>query len=179
MKKVFGLVGYSGVGKTTLIERLLAHFVAQGWRVSVIKHTHHTFDLDRPGKDSWRHRAAGANEVLLAGAQRWVLMHELRNETEPEIEQQLAQLSPCDLVLVEGYKRSPIPKLELWRSTHTEAIGRPMRFVEDPYILAVASDLPQALPTACPLPILHLDDVAGIADLIVQTLHLTRADEST
>src|SRR5512140_574785 len=119
--KVFGFAGYSGAGKTTLIEALIPRFTARGLKVSLIKHTHHNFDVDRPGKDSYRHREAGASEVMLVCDQRWAIMHELRGETEPPFEEQLARLSPCDLVLVEGFKYSPIPKLEV----HRPAYGKP------------------------------------------------------
>jgi molybdopterin-guanine dinucleotide biosynthesis adapter protein len=111
--KAFGFAGPSGSGKTTVIENVIPLFSAMGLSVSAIKHTHHDFDVDRPGKDSWRQRQAGAKEVLLTSDTRWVLMHELRGAPEPELPQQLAHLSRCDLVLVEGFKRQPIPKLEV------------------------------------------------------------------
>ena len=114
--KQFGLAGYSGSGKTTLLEQLLPQLNAKGLRVAVIKHAHHAFDIDKPGKDSYRHRAAGASEVMIASDQRWVLMHELRGEREPSLAALTARLSPCDLVLVEGYKREPIPKLEIYKT---------------------------------------------------------------
>ena len=111
--KVFGFAGWSGSGKTTLIEQVIPAITARGLRVSVIKHAHHGFDIDKPGKDSWRHREAGASEILLVSDQRWVLMHELRGAPEPDLDAQLAHLSPCDLVLVEGFKAVQIPKLEV------------------------------------------------------------------
>src|SRR5229473_750240 len=114
--KIFGFAGWSGSGKTTLIEKLIPRFVQRGLRVSLIKHAHHTFDVDQPGKDSWRHRHAGAAEVLVTSSRRWVLMHELRGAQEPAFEQQLERLSPCDLLLVEGFKFVAIPKLEVWRA---------------------------------------------------------------
>lgn len=160
--KVFGLAGYSGSGKTTLIEKLIPLIRQEGLRVSVIKHTHHDFDLDRPGKDSWRHRQAGAQEVLLTCDARWVLMHELRHEPEPTLEEQLKVLSPCDLVLVEGFKQTPIAKLEVHRPAH----GRPPLWPENPSIVAVASDAP----LDCPLPLLDLNDAATIARFILDYL---------
>ena len=119
---VLGFAGYSGSGKTTLIERLLPRLVASGRRVSLIKHAHHAFDVDRPGKDSWRHREAGCTEVLVASAKRWALMHELRGSAEPSLDQHLARLSPCDLVLVEGWKHAAIAKLEV----HRAEVGAPL-----------------------------------------------------
>src|SRR6187402_23834 len=107
--KVIGLAGWSGAGKTTLLTRVIPHLLGEGLRVSVIKHAHHNFDVDVPGKDSWRHREAGAAEVLVSSGKRWALMHELRGAAEPTLEDQLKQLSPCDVVLVEGYKTAPIP----------------------------------------------------------------------
>lgn len=163
--KVFGFAGYSGAGKTTLIEQLIPRLVARGLRVSLIKHAHHGFDIDRPGKDSWRHREAGASEVLIASGQRWVLMHELRNEAEPDLARQLQLMSPCDLVLVEGFKQAPIPKLEV----HRPALGLPLIHPADPHILAVASDAP--IPTA--LRVLDLNDVDAVASFVVAELGLS------
>jgi molybdopterin-guanine dinucleotide biosynthesis protein B len=157
--KVFGFAGFSGAGKTTLIEKLIPRFTAQGLRVSLIKHTHHDFDVDQPGKDSWRHRQAGAHEVLLTCDKRWVLMHELRGAPEPSLTEQLGLLSPCDLVLVEGFKQTPISKLEV----HRPACGKPPLWPENPSIVAVASDAP----LACPLPVLDLNDPDAIARFIL------------
>jgi len=162
--KTFGFAGWSGSGKTTLIEKLIPLFVQRGLRVSLIKHAHHTFDVDVPGKDSYRHRHAGATEVLVTSSRRWVLMHELRGEQEPTFEQQLKHLSPCDLLIVEGFKFAPIPKLEVWRKATGEALLHP----RDPHIVAVASDV--AVETR--LPRFDLNDVAAIAGFIVQNQKL-------
>jgi molybdopterin-guanine dinucleotide biosynthesis protein B len=162
--KVFGIAGYSGSGKTTLLEKLIPQFTARGLKVSVIKHAHHGFDIDRPGKDSYRHRAAGASEVLLSCNDRWALMHERRDESEVCLDELLARLAPCDLVLVEGFKQEPIPKLEVYRPEN----GKSPLFPERSDIVAVASDV--ALATS--LPRLALDDVAGIADFVMNTLQL-------
>ena len=164
--KVFGFAGYSGSGKTTLIEQLIPRFVAMGLKVSLIKHAHHGFDIDRPGKDSYRHREAGASEVLLTSDRRWVLMHELRGEREPTLEEQLRLLSPCDLALVEGYKSNDlIPKLEVYRP----AIGKPPIHPGHPNIVAVASDA--KVDTL--LPQLDINDPDAIARFIVDHLQLT------
>ena len=162
--KVFGIAGYSGSGKTTLLEKLIPQFTARGLRVSVIKHAHHGFDIDRPGKDSYRHREAGASEVLLSCNDRWALMHERRDGSDVTLDDLLARLAPCDLVLVEGFKQEPIPKLEVYRPE----IGKPPLFPERSDIVAVASNV--ALATS--LPRLVLDDVATIADFVMNTLQL-------
>jgi molybdopterin-guanine dinucleotide biosynthesis adapter protein len=138
--KVFGFAGWSGSGKTTLIEQVIAELTRRGKCVSLIKHAHHTFDVDQPGKDSHRHRVAGASQVLVSSANRFALMHELRGEPELSWQQAVALLAPCDLVLIEGYKRAPIPKIEIWRA----AIGKPLLFPTDPHIVALATD--DALP---------------------------------
>jgi molybdopterin-guanine dinucleotide biosynthesis protein B len=162
--KIFGFAGWSGSGKTTLIEQLIPRFTKRGLKVSLIKHAHHSFDVDQPGKDSYRHRHAGAMEVLVTSSRRWVLMHELHGEPEPSIEEQIQHLSPCDLLLVEGFKHAPIPKLEVWRA----ATGEPMLHPNDPEIVAVASD--QRIDTR--LPLLDLGDVDGIAAFILGHLRL-------
>ncbi|MBW7900250.1 MAG: molybdopterin-guanine dinucleotide biosynthesis protein B [Rhodocyclaceae bacterium] len=170
--KIFGIAGYSGSGKTTLLERLIPRLTARGLRVSVIKHAHHGFDIDRPGKDSYRHREAGASEVMLTGGERWALLHELRDEAEPTLAGYLAHFSPCDLVLVEGFKNEPVPKLEV----HRPANGKPPLWPENPNVVAVATDAPgeARLPAYLPahLPILDLNDVEAIADFVVDTLNL-------
>lgn len=163
--KVMGIVGWSGSGKTTLIERLLPMLAQQGLKVSVVKQSHHDIEIDRPGKDSWRHRQAGAHEVLLSTPYRWVLMHELRAAPEPGLDELLERLSACELVLVEGFKRADHPKLEVWRSV----LGKPLLHGDDPRILAVASDIP--LPGRRRY---DLDDTAAICRFI---LEVTRAHE--
>ena len=165
--KVAGVVGWKDNGKTTLVVRLVGHLVAQGYRVSTVKHAHHEVDLDRPGKDSWRHREAGASEVILATSRRWALIHELRDEPEPPLDALLDHLAPADLVLVEGFKRFPHPKVEVHRALR----GTPLLAREDPTIVAVASDEP--LP-GLHVPVLDLDDVAGIAALLLRRLELAR-----
>jgi molybdopterin-guanine dinucleotide biosynthesis protein B len=162
--KVFGFAGWSGSGKTTLIEQLIPRFVKRGLSVSLIKHAHHTFDVDQPGKDSYRHRHAGASEILVTSSRRWVLMHELRGAHEPPFEEQLKRMSPCDLLLVEGFKFAPIPKLEVWRAE----TGEPLLHPNDPHIVAVASDAK----VETKLPLLDLNDVDGIASFILKKLEL-------
>ena len=162
--KIFGFAGWSGSGKTTLIEKLIPRLAARGLRVSLIKHAHHTFDVDQPGKDSYRHRHAGASEILVTSSRRWVLMHELRGAHEPSFDEQVKRISPCDLLLVEGFKFAPIPKLEVWRAEPGEALLHP----NDPHIVAVASDTR----VETTLPLLDLNDVAGIARFILGHLKL-------
>ena len=162
--KVFGIAGYSGSGKTTLLEKLIPQFTARGLRVSVIKHAHHGFDIDRPGKDSYRHREAGASEVLLSCTDRGALMRERRGGSDVTLDELLARLAPCDLVLVEGFKQEPIPKLEVYRPEN----GKPPLFPERSDIVAVASNVALAVS----LPRLALDDVAAIADFVMNTLQL-------
>ncbi len=162
--KVFGFAGWSGSGKTTLIEKLIPRFTKRGLRVSLIKHAHHTFDVDQPGKDSYRHRHAGATQVLVTSSRRWVLIHELRGAPEPSFEEQLQHLSPCDLLIVEGFKHAPIPKLEVWREETGEAPLHP----QDPHVVAVASDA--QLETK--LPLLDLNDDAAIETFILTHLGL-------
>ncbi len=160
--KVIGFAGYSGAGKTTLIEQLIPRFVARGLRVSLIKHAHHLFDVDKPGKDSYRHREAGATEVMITSGHRWALMHELRGAPEPSLHEQLARFSPCDLVLVEGFKHAPIPKIEVCRP----GLGKPMLYPDDPDIIAVAADA--AIETR--LPVLDLNRPDDIAEFVLAHL---------
>ena len=156
--KVIGLAGWSGAGKTTLLSRLLPHFIGEGLRVSVIKHAHHEFDVDVPGKDSWVHRQSGAVEVLVSSTRRWALMHELRGANEPKLPELLAKMSPVDLVLIEGFKREPHRKIEV----HRAANGKPALFPDDPGIVGIATDT--KLETT--LPMAHLDDIGAIAAMI-------------
>ncbi|WP_374339989.1 molybdopterin-guanine dinucleotide biosynthesis protein B [Methyloversatilis sp.] len=158
--KVFGFAGYSGSGKTTLIEQLIPHFVMEGLTVSLVKHAHAGFDIDRPGKDSHRLREAGCTEVMLVSNNRWVLMHELRGRPEPTLDEQITAMGDCDLLLVEGYKASPIPKLEI----HRPSYGRPLMYPDNPHVVAVATDEPMELP----LPRLDLNDVESIAGFILR-----------
>ena len=160
--KIFGFAGWSGSGKTTLIEQLIPRLVARVGKVSLIKHAHHAFDVDQPGKDSWRHREAGCTEVLVSSAQRYALMHELRGAPELSLPEAIDLLAPCALVLVEGYKTHPLPKLEIWRP----AVGKPLLHPRDPHVLAVATDAPSAL-TDCGLPVFGLDQPDEIATFVV------------
>jgi molybdopterin-guanine dinucleotide biosynthesis protein B len=163
--RIFGFAGWSGSGKTTLIEQLIPRLAARGLTVSLIKHAHHRFDIDQPGKDSFRHRHAGCSEVLVTSATRWALIHELRGGAELAMHEALARLSHCDLALVEGFKAAAIPKLEIWRAE----VGKPPLHPDDPYIVAIATDSPGALPpgSAERLPVLRLDDYDAAATLII------------
>jgi len=164
--KVLGVCGWSGAGKTTLIERLIVELKALGQRVSVVKHAHHRFDIDHEGKDSWRHRKAGAFEVLVASSKRLALMREYEAEADPDVHALIAELSPvCDWVIVEGFKHADLLKLEVWR----DAVGSPPLYPSDPYVVAVATDKPEALPSPTALPVLSLDDPAAIAQWMMQT----------
>jgi molybdopterin-guanine dinucleotide biosynthesis adapter protein len=158
--RIFGLAGWSGSGKTTLITRLLPTLVESGVTVSTIKHAHHEFDIDQPGKDSFRHRQAGASEVLISSSARWALMHEHRGAREPMLAELLARMTPVDLVIVEGFKREPFPKLEI----HRRALGKPLLCLDDPDIVAVASD---TAIDGLRLPRLALDDAPAIARFII------------
>jgi len=151
---VFGVTGWKNAGKTTLTERLVAEFVRRGWRVATVKHAHHTVDIDHPGTDSFRHRAAGATEVALVGGQRYAIM---REQAEPSLAEVLARLAPADLVLIEGYKREPHPKIEV------RAGDVPSLAANDPAIVAIAADTP---PAETGLPWFRRDDIVAIADLI-------------
>ena len=156
--KVIGLAGWSGAGKTTLLARLIPHFQAGGLRVSVIKHAHHSFDVDVPGKDSWVHRQSGAVEVLVSSGKRWALMHELRGAAEPRLPELLIKLSRVDLVVVEGFKSEPHRKIEV----HRLANGKPLMFPDDPAIAGIATD--GTVETT--LPSVHLDDIPAIAAMM-------------
>ena len=158
--RVFGLAGWSGSGKTTLMTALIPLFVARGITVSTIKHAHHAFDVDQPGKDSWRHRQAGASEVMVVSERRWALMHELRSEPEPDLDQLLPRMTPVDLLLVEGFKRYPHPKIEVFRPS----LGKPPLHNDDRFVVAVASD--EELPEM-QLPLLPLENPTAIADFIL------------
>ncbi|MEA2741212.1 MAG: molybdopterin-guanine dinucleotide biosynthesis adapter protein [Acetobacteraceae bacterium] len=157
--RVIGFAGWSGSGKTTLLSRLIPALVAGGRTVSTIKHAHHEFDIDKPGKDSHTHRMAGASEVLVSSGRRWALMHELRDAPEPTLRELLAHLTGVDLVLVEGFKRESHPKIEV----HRPSVGKPLLQPDDPYIAAVASD--EMLDLS--VPVLRLDDTAGIAEFVL------------
>ena len=156
--KVIGMAGWSGAGKTTLLARLIPYFIGEGLRVSVIKHAHHGFDVDVPGKDSWVHRQSGAAEVLVSSGKRWALMHELRGAGEPRLPELLAKMSRVDLVIIEGFKSEPHRKIEV----HRLANGKPALFPDDPGIVGIATDatLETALPTA------QLDDIPAIAAMM-------------
>jgi molybdopterin-guanine dinucleotide biosynthesis adapter protein len=156
--KVIGLAGWSGAGKTTLLTRIIPHLLRQGLSVSVIKHAHHSFDVDVPGKDSWVHRQSGAAEVLVSSGKRWALMHELRGAGEPRLPELLAKMSPVDLVIVEGFKSEPHRKIEV----HRAANGKAMLFPGDPGIAGIATDA--AVKTT--LPVAHLDDIPAIAAMM-------------
>jgi len=158
--KVIGLAGWSGAGKTTLLARVIPHLLGQGLGVSVIKHAHHSFDVDVPGKDSWVHRQSGAAEVLVSSGRRWALMHELRGAPEPRLPELLKRMSPVDLVIVEGFKSEPHRKIEV----HRAANGKPMLFPDDPGIVGIATDA--ELKTT--LPVAHLDDIPAIAAMMQQ-----------
>ncbi len=159
--RIIGLAGWSGSGKTTLITKVLPRLIARGQRVSTLKHAHHGFDLDQPGKDSFMHRTAGATEVVISSAKRFAVLHELRDEPEWDLPDLLTKLAPVDLVLVEGFKRDAFPKLEI----HRAANGKPLIQPDDPYIVAIASDslLPQAK-----VPVIDLNDIEAIADVLLQ-----------
>lgn len=164
--KIFGIAGHSGMGKTTLLERLVPELRARGLRVSLMKHSHKAIDIDRPGKDSYRLREAGCHEVLLLGKDRWALMHELRGEAEPDLAQLLPHMAACDVLLIEGFKGGAFPKLEVWRAAH----GQPPLWGRWPGIAAIATDDFDALPLPAPPegpPRLRLRDAASLADFVL------------
>lgn len=156
--RVIGFAGWSGAGKTTLLRRLIPVLVGRGLRVSTVKHAHHAFDIDKPGKDSWVHREAGATEVLVGSANRWALMHELRGDPEPDLPELLARMAPVDLVLVEGFKRGAHPKIEV----HRAAVGKPLLHPDDSGIIALAAS--PVMPA--PISAVDLDDAEAVADLV-------------
>jgi molybdopterin-guanine dinucleotide biosynthesis adapter protein len=158
--RIFGLAGWSGSGKTTLMAALIPEFGSRGISVSTVKHAHHAFDIDQPGKDSWQHRQAGAHEVMISSQNRWALMHELRGAPEPSLDELVRRMSPVDLLLVEGFKRHSHPKIEVYRPS----LGKPLLHPEDPFIVAVASD--EMLPELG-LPCLPLSDADVIADFVL------------
>jgi molybdopterin-guanine dinucleotide biosynthesis protein B len=167
-----GLAGWQGSGKTTLLAKVIPRLVARGHTVSTVKHAHDGFDVDQPGKDSHTHRLAGATEVLVASAKRFALMHELRGAAEPSLKELLTRLAPVDLVIVEGYKREPHPKLEV----HRPSVGKPLIYPNDSWIVAVASDQPLA---GTALPVIGLDDIEAIVDvLLVESAPLERVLEA-
>jgi molybdopterin-guanine dinucleotide biosynthesis protein B len=159
--RIIGLAGWSGSGKTTLVTKLIPRLLARGLRVSTLKHAHHGFDLDQPGKDSFMHRTAGATEVIISSAKRWAILHELREEPEWDLPALVAKMSPVDLVLVEGFKRDAFPKLEI----HRAANGKPLLHPDDPHIVAVACD--SAVPDT-KVPVVDLNDIEAIADLLLK-----------
>jgi molybdopterin-guanine dinucleotide biosynthesis protein MobB len=168
--RVYGVAGWKNTGKTTLMARLVAEMAGRGLRIAAVKHAHHDAEVDVPGTDSHRHRAAGAGQVILSSPRRWALMTELRGAPEPPLAELLARLDPCDLVLVEGYKRADHPKIE----AHRPEAGRPLLARENPTVRAIASTLPPSDPLFAGLavPVLALDDVAGIADFILREVGL-------
>ena len=159
--QIFGLAGWSGSGKTTLIVNLIPELVGRGLSVSTMKHAHHEFDIDQPGKDSYEHRQAGACEVIISASKRWALMHEVRNENEPSVEELISQMTPVDLLLVEGFKWHAHPKMEI----HRPAVGKPLLQNNDPEIIAVASD--EKLENLS-VPVFDLNDIIGIANFIIK-----------
>jgi molybdopterin-guanine dinucleotide biosynthesis protein B len=156
--RIFGLAGWSGSGKTTLLTAVIPELRARGLTVSTIKHAHHEFDIDKPGKDSWRHREAGAAEVMISSERRWALMHELRGAPEPVLEELIARMRPVDLLLIEGFKRHPHAKIEV----HRPSLGKQLLYPEDPDIIAIAADEP----IAAPIPLLPLGDPQTVAAFI-------------
>jgi molybdopterin-guanine dinucleotide biosynthesis adapter protein len=161
--KVIGFAGYSGSGKTTLVERLIGSLRATGQRVSVVKHAHHDFDIDHKGKDSWRHRQAGAFEVVIASDRRLAKMREYAVPGRPTVHQLLAELVDCDWVLVEGFKRADLLKIEVWRAD----VAKPVQYPDDPFIVAIATDHAHQLPVATGLPVLDLNDPDAVAGFLM------------
>ena len=166
--QVFGIAGWSGSSKTTLLKELIPTLIGRGLSVSSMKHAHHDFDIDQPGKDSYEHRAAGAREVLISSANRWALMHELKGDAEPSLDDLIARMTPVDLLLVEGFKWETHPKLEV----HRPDVGKPLLQPDDPHIVAVASDTKL---NGLTVPLFDLSDIAGIADFIMRRCQLMAA----
>ncbi|UCE32907.1 MAG: molybdopterin-guanine dinucleotide biosynthesis protein B [Burkholderiales bacterium] len=164
--KIFGFAGYSGSGKTTLIEQLIPRLARGGRRIGLLKHTHHAFEIDKPGKDSYRHRMAGASEVLVASSRRWAMVHELRGDPEPSIDELLTHFARCDLVIIEGYKHAPIAKMEVYRAV----TGKPMLHVDDAHVVAIATDTP----IATQLPVFDLNDFDAITAFIEDLVGMGR-----
>jgi molybdopterin-guanine dinucleotide biosynthesis protein B len=161
--KVIGFCGWSGSGKTTLVEQLITRLRLAGQRVSVVKHAHHAFDIDQPGKDSWRHRQAGAFEVVIASDRRLAKIREFEVHAEPTVHQLIAELVPCDWVLVEGFKHADLLKIEVWRA----ATGKPAQYPFDPYVVAISTDSPDRLPEPTGLPLLDLNSADAVADFLL------------
>lgn len=157
--RIIGLAGWSGSGKTTLITKVLPVLIGRGLKVSTLKHAHHGFDLDKPGKDSFMHRASGATEVIISSERRWAVLHELRGEEEWDLPALLSKASPVDLILVEGFKREPFPKLEIFRKEN----GKPLLHPDDPHIIAVASDAPVS---EAKVPVIDLNNIQVVADIL-------------
>ena len=162
--KVIGFCGYSGSGKTTLVEQLIVRLKLAGQRVSVVKHAHHAFDIDHEGKDSWRHRHAGAFEVVIASDRRLAKIREFETRAEPTVHQLIAELHDCDWVLVEGFKRAALAKIEIWRA----ATGRPVQYTNDPHVVAVCTDSAAQLPEPTGLPLLDLNDHEAVAEFLLR-----------
>ena len=160
---VIGLCGYSGSGKTTLVERLIAHLKRHGQRVSVVKHAHHAFDIDHEGKDSWRHRQAGAFEVVIASDRRLAKIREFEARAEPAVHALIAELGRCDWVLVEGFKRAALPKIEVWRAS----TGQPAQYPHDHHIVAICTDSAALLPEPTVLPVLDLNDAQAVTSFLL------------
>ena len=161
--KVIGFSGYSGSGKTTLVEKLIARLKLAGQRVSVVKHAHHTFDIDHEGKDSWRHREAGAFEVVIASDRRLAKIREFEVHAAPSVHQLINELYDCDWVLVEGFKHAALPKIEIWRAS----TGQPAQYPDDPFVVAVCTDAPALLPQPTGLPVLDLNNADAVAEFLL------------
>ena len=167
--KIFGLIGWSGSGKTTLIRLLIPELISNGFRVSSMKHTHHNFDIDKPGKDSYEHRVAGAHQVMITGAKRWALLNENRDQAEPTIDELLARMDDVDIILIEGFKNFSHPKLEVFRPS----VGRDMIALEDTSIVAVATDEEVSIDR---VPVLDLNDVPAVARFIIDHCELPKGE---